>query len=51
MSPDEFSALEDAFESVDRIAYEPLLNQGLNNYVLDFPKFKVIAVLDPELLK
>jgi len=51
MSPDEFTALEDAFEPVDRIVYEPLFRQGLDNYALDFPNFKIIAVLDPELLK
>lgn len=44
LNRDEFFELSDAMAPVERIAYETLLLEGLDNLILDFPIGKVIAV-------
>jgi hypothetical protein len=51
LSATEFSDLQSNIQPIDSFAYEPLLNRGLDSLVLDFPYFKIIAVLDPETMK
>jgi len=41
-----FDALCGELRPVERIAYEPIVEKGYDNLVLDFPWFKIIAVLN-----
>lgn len=41
----EYTELFNQFESVDRVMYQPYVEQGFENLILDFPIGNVIAVL------